>query len=286
MVKSLLAQWPHLLDFVLATRSEWAEVEGVEYPLTKFASMGSALTFPIETIIFSTIALMGMKRAGIDLSPRLWGEVVSVYGDDIVVPVRAVADVVSLLEVFGFKVNTTKSFWTGRFRESCGADFYNGTDVSVVRLRSDPPGSRQDAAQIGKLSDFRNRCYLAGLWRTVGVCDEWLEPLVLAKPFSAKLDTPVPSGTIHRLTFCPLGWDAVFDSSLHRWTRRYSYVRPVRRPYQVDGAGGLMKWFLEASAEWDCFTSDPWTEVHMGQERPREFHINTRGIEVYPDLEG
>lgn len=286
MVRSLLARWPHLLDFVLATRSEWAEVEGVEYPLAKFASMGSALTFPLETIIFSVIAMAGMKRAGIDLSPRLWGDVVSVYGDDIIVPVRAVADVVELLEVFGFRVNATKSFWTGRFRESCGADFYNGTDVSVVRLRSDPPGSRQDAAQIGKLSDFRNRCYLAGLWRTTGVCDEWLEPLVRAKPILASLDTPVPAGTIHRLTLNPIKWDAVFDRNLHRWTRRYAYVKPVRRPYQVDGAGGLVKWFFEAIADENYSTSDPWTEVHMGQERPREFHINTRGIEVYPDIDG
>jgi len=249
MVRNLLYRWPHLVDFVSATRSEWALVEGVEYPLTKFASMGSALTFPIETMIFATIALMGMKRAGITYGPEIWGHVVSVYGDDIIVPVEAVADVVKLLEVFGFRVNTSKSFWTGKFRESCGAEFYDGTDVSVVRLRMDPPGSRQDAAHIGKLSDFRNRCFLAGLWKTAGVCDELLAEFIRAKPVSAKLDTPVPSGTLHKLTFNPIRWDASFDPHLHRWTRKYSYVRPEQRPYEVDGHGGLLKWFYEASLQ-------------------------------------
>jgi len=287
MVTALFHRWPHLTDFVLSARSEWALVGDVEISLAKFASMGSALTFPIETMVFSIIALMGMARSGTTYDPNLWGHVVSVYGDDIIVPVDTVADVVNLLETFGFRVNTSKSFWTGKFRESCGAEFYDGTDVSVVRLRMDPPGSRQDAAQIGKLSDFRNRCFMAGLWKTAGVCDEILTDFVVAKPLSAKLDTPVPSGTLYKTTFNPIRWDASFDTRLHRWTRKYSYVKPERRPYEVDGPGGLLKWFLEASADEDYMeNSDPWTEVHLGQERPRAFHINTRGIEVYPDLDG
>lgn len=285
LVVRLLSRWPHLLDFVLSTRSEWADVNGDEHHLAKFASMGSALTFPIETIIFSIIALMGIERSASTPSPR-WGEVVSIYGDDIIVPVDAVADVVQLLEDFGFRVNKAKSFWTGKFRESCGAEFFNGSDVSVVRLRLDPPGSRQDAAQIGKLADFRNRCYLAGLWKTVKVCDDWLEPLVKVKPYLASLDHPAPSGAVYKLTVNPIRWDARFDAHLQRWVRRYTYVKPEKRPYMVDGLGGILKWFFEAHADESLSTSDPWIEVHLGQERPRTFHINTRGIEVYPDLNG
>ena len=286
MVKYTFYRWPHLLDFALDTRSEWADVNGVEWRLAKFASMGSALTFPFETIIFSIIALMGMKRAGIDPHPINWGAVVSIYGDDIIVPSDAVADVIPLLTVFGFKVNTSKSFWTGKFRESCGAEFYNGTDVSVVRLRQDPPGSRQDAAKIGKFTDFRNRCYNTGLWQTVRACDDLLTKIIPMKPYRASIGSPVPSGTLYKDTFLPIRWDAIFDRGLHRWVRKYSFVKPERRPYEVDGQGGLLKWFYEAHASDNPSTSDPWTEVHIGQERPRAFHINTRGIEVHPDLNG
>jgi hypothetical protein len=288
LVKAMFYRWPHLLDFVLDTRSEWADVNGTEWPLAKFASMGSALTFPLETMVFSIIALMGMKRSGCDTSPKSWGSVVSIYGDDIIIPTDAVADVVNLLSIFGFKVNEDKSFWTGKFRESCGADYYDGIDVSVVRLRLDPPGSRQDAAQIGKFSDFRNRCFRAGLWRTVKHCDEILTDLVKMKPYRTSDNAPVPSGTLFIDTFLPIKWDARYDVHLHRWVRKYSVVKPERRPYTVDGQGGLLKWFLEASSPSSSsyFTSDPWMEIHEGQERPRAFHINTRGIEVHPDLNG
>jgi len=141
LVTTMLANYPHLKRAVAACRSLKADVPGHGVmPLAKFASMGSALTFPIEAMIFSSIIFigiaeeLGLPRVDTDLVLRYRSRV-RVYGDDIVVPVRFVSRVVESLEAFGFKVNASKSFWNGSFRESCGKEYYNGEDVSVFRIR-------------------------------------------------------------------------------------------------------------------------------------------------------
>jgi hypothetical protein len=107
---------------------------------------------------------------------------VRVYGDDIIVPVEYVFAVVSRLEAFGFKVNKNKSFWSGYFRESCGKDYYEGTDVTIVRVRHEWPTRQQDAIQVASLVSLRNQFYLRGLWQTVRFLDEQIERLI---PFPA-----------------------------------------------------------------------------------------------------
>ena len=85
----------------------------------KFSSMGNGFTFPLESLIF-----YALTAACCDAS-----ETVSVYGDDIICPVARVPLVIQVLTAAGFVINTDKSFWTGPFRESCGADYFRGFDV-------------------------------------------------------------------------------------------------------------------------------------------------------------
>jgi hypothetical protein len=157
LVRAMLDNFPNLAEGVDACRSRKADVPGHGVVrLAKFASMGSALTFPIEAMVFSTIIFMAIARAEADREEdesrarvdtgliMRHRSGVRVFGDDIVVPVRFVHRVVEYLELFGFKVNSNKSFWTGRFRESCGKEFYHGHDVSVVRVRRQFPDSRPE----------------------------------------------------------------------------------------------------------------------------------------------
>nr|UJQ85319.1 MAG: hypothetical protein 3 [Leviviridae sp.] len=151
LVRAMLDNYPNLAEGVDACRSRKADVPGHGVVrLVKFASMGSALTFPMEAMVFSTIIFMAIARAIAEERGELrtrvdWNLImryrskVRVFGDDIVVPVRFVRPVVELLETFGFKVNSNKSFWTGGFRESCGKEFYNGHDVSIVKVRREFP---------------------------------------------------------------------------------------------------------------------------------------------------
>lgn len=143
LVEWMLRDWPAVRDAVQATRSETANVLDRTIVLSKFASMGSALCFPIESMVFTTIAFLGLREAYPTVHPdkllkKFQGEV-RVYGDDIIVPVRAAQSVVRLLEAYGLRVNRTKSFWTGMFRESCGKDYFAGVDVTYVKCRRELP---------------------------------------------------------------------------------------------------------------------------------------------------
>jgi hypothetical protein len=92
---------------------------GHRLALEKFSSMGNGFTFPLQSLIFWALA-----RAICDKD-----DVVSVYGDDIILPSARSKDFISLLTCTGFMVNEEKSYTEGPFRESCGRDFYRGLDV-------------------------------------------------------------------------------------------------------------------------------------------------------------
>jgi hypothetical protein len=92
----------------------------------KYAAMGSALTFPVETLLFASIAY----AAGVK------SDDIYVYGDDIIVPSKHVNKVTKLLSKVGFVVNQGKTFSKGQFRESCGIFAYNGYNVTCVYRRT------------------------------------------------------------------------------------------------------------------------------------------------------
>lgn len=146
-----------------ACRTRVISVEGHgDVELKKFASMGSALTFPLQVMLFSSItcaaiALEEGGEFGRTVRSLAYSGFLRVYGDDIIVPAEHYRPVVAGLEAFGLKVNNLKSFSTGLFRESCGADFYSGHDVTpVYRRRRDPEG-RHSTSEVVSLISFANQ---------------------------------------------------------------------------------------------------------------------------------
>jgi len=118
-------------DWALALsygRSEVAQVKTrhgtVDLRLHKFSSMGNAYTFELESLIFYALTVSTCEHLGIETLNR-----VSVYGDDIIVPVEAYVQLCDVLTYCGFVVNPAKSFAAGPFRESCGADLLGGFDI-------------------------------------------------------------------------------------------------------------------------------------------------------------
>jgi len=156
LVRSMFRRYPHLFEAVDATRSRRAVVPGHGViRLAKYASMGSALCFPVEAMVFTTLIFLGIQRS---LNKPLcrkdlhgFSDSVRVYGDDLIVPVDHVTPVVRMLEYFGSRVGTSKSFWTGKFRESCGREYFNGHDVSITRVRQAFPTRQQDVAEVESL---------------------------------------------------------------------------------------------------------------------------------------
>jgi len=180
LVEELLENWPHVNEAFQVTRSLRADVpeQGV-IALQKYASMGSALTFPVEAIVFATIVLTAMSE--FDGKPGSWSMIksyrdrVRVYGDDIIVPTTHAVTVMRALEFYGFKVNSAKSFWTGGFRESCGKEYFLGQDVSIVKFRRMLPQSLQDVDEIVSTVSTRNQLFQAGYTDLVGTLDDVLE---------------------------------------------------------------------------------------------------------------
>ncbi len=244
-VEHLLRLHPHLRGAVFACRSSKAEVLGHGViPLAKFASMGSALCFPIEAMVFATVCFVGIERSlGRQLSRRdiqsLRGKV-RVYGDDIVVPVAHVQAVIETLEYFGFKVNSSKSFWASAFRESCGKEYWAGHDVSIVRVRHLLPASRRNVTELVGAVSLRNQLYKAGLWGSARHLDAILERMI---SFPVVSDT---SPVLGRHSF--LGYDTqrinphTHSPEVKGWT-----VRPVLPKNSIDGYDALLKCFVQAS---------------------------------------
>lgn len=189
-VRLLVRNHAHLFAAVDASRSRKADVPGFGVlRLAKFASMGSALCFPFEAMVFLTLVLLGIDRAS--SAPLTRAELfalrgkVRIYGDDIIVPVEYVRSVVEVLQAFGFVVNDGKSFWTGKFRESCGRDYYHGDDVSFVKVRRMFPTQLKDAQETISLVALRNQLYFAGYWQTCKWLDERLGRLLRNYPVVA-----------------------------------------------------------------------------------------------------
>lgn len=123
-----------LREVVTATRSRTSELPDHSIIRTqKFAPMGSALCFPIESIVFSAITEAAIVEAGGNPIASRY----RVYGDDIIVESEYVEALNRRLAANGFSVNHRKSFTAGGphyFRESCGGEYLNMTDVTPTRI--------------------------------------------------------------------------------------------------------------------------------------------------------
>jgi len=240
-VLAILAPWPSLSEAVQACRSREALLpNGKKLPLVKFASMGSALCFPMEEIVFLSVILLGINH-GKPLNKRgivNFHDALRVYGDDIIVPVDRVDVVVEALQTYGLKVNATKSFWNGQFRESCGGNFYNGEWITPVRVKSLFPITRFDGASIVRTMELSNRLYEYGYWRASRFVLDYLQSL----GFGRKV---VPYGTVAvaPITFQEPTMNYVFDKDLHHWKIRVDVVHVKAPTSELDGLPALSKCF-------------------------------------------
>ena len=244
LVRVMVSRWPHLDKAIDATRSRRAEVpdHGV-IRLAKYASMGSALCFPIEAVVFTTLIFMGIQRSlNVTMNRKdiaSFRDSVRVYGDDLIVPVDHVQSVVQTLEHFGAQVGLDKSFWTGKFRESCGKEYFNGTDVSLVRVRQALPSTTADATEVIATVALRNQLYMHGYWKTVRWLDKQLGDILRYFPFVAPT-----SSVLGRVSF--LGYQSErMHPSLHSPLVR-GYVVQAKAPSdELRDTGALLKCLLK-----------------------------------------
>lgn len=177
---ALIAQiFPSTITRMLAaTRSTHSELpDGRVVKLKKFAPMGSATTFPIQSIAFFSICVGAIAQR----SNEDWASCarhVYVYGDDIIVPVKYADSCIAALEIFGLKVNRDKSFIHGPFRESCGRNALGGIVTTPIRLRSQFPIKRSQTDQIVSLIETSNLLFYKGFWRSSDYIVQRVESII------------------------------------------------------------------------------------------------------------
>jgi hypothetical protein len=147
LCKELFPKWFN--DLLGMLRSPTSKIRGREHELHMVSTMGNGFTFPLQTAIFSCMVEAAARWKyghGYSLNKNTrsrspWSDFnehgeFGVFGDDIIPPEDLTPCVMKLLEMAGFRVNTSKSYQEGPFKESCGADYYVGINVRGVYIKS------------------------------------------------------------------------------------------------------------------------------------------------------
>nr|UJQ85349.1 MAG: hypothetical protein 3 [Leviviridae sp.] len=237
-----------ILDYLEDSRSLHATLpSGRNIVLSKFASMGSALCFPVEAMVFYTLIQCAMHdQDGIRPCSRsiaAYSRKIDVYGDDIIVPVAYADAVVQKLESYSLKVNINKSFRFSHFRESCGADFYKGVAVNPVYAREVPPdaGQKWGPSELMSWNCTADLFYLRGMWHVAQVVRDMVQTAV---------KRPIPrsrypgSGIVHISLLFSTGLR--LNAQTQSWEQRRTQFTPLKRKDNIDGDANacLQHWGL------------------------------------------
>jgi len=249
LVTWMLSDFRHLMKASFACRSANAKLpSGKVIPLRKFASMGSALCFPFEAMVFLGMAVVAaLKTEGVKPTVARIKRVlrkIHVYGDDITVQNKNLGETISVLESAGLKVNRQKTFSAGHFRESCGTDAYMGTLVTPVYVRTLAPRDRCDGSSVSSWISLGNQLYAKGYWRSCSFVRSLVERTVGVVPHVTK-KSPI------------MGWHSMLDhSTIHMWDVALQQFKvrgfamySKRHASKIEGRELLLKWFLTRGKE-------------------------------------
>lgn len=217
----LPARWFELLD---TFRSHITRLpDGKKVILEKFSSMGNGFTFELESLIFFSICKA--------IVPSDEHHLIGVYGDDIIVPRKYASEVITCLETFGFKANSSKTHLAGEYFESCGMDFFSNKAVRPFFLRT------RESASVPFLVQVLNKLRVYSSLNLNGFCDSRFRELWVS--LYKKLDTKTRKCLVPRhygdvgiivsqleapKARCSFGLEDVFKTSVFR-------IRPVTRRY-------------------------------------------------------
>lgn len=213
-------------DAIFMCRSPCGELpDGSSLEYQKVSSMGNGFTFELESLIFWALSRSVAIFYG-EKDQRL-----CVYGDDIIVPSSIAPGLISILGLVGFQANSSKTFVSGPFRESCGKHYFQGVDVSPFYIRKDIDTPERLIWFANSLRRYASR------WGSRSYCDSRFERTYrLAKSFlpSALRSPSVPLASNGKwFSDTALGGD--FDEVTPRFNRRLQtyeaehYVRVFKK---------------------------------------------------------
>jgi len=142
---------PSWFGYMNKCSSRYILQEGELVKLNMFSTMGNAVTFPLETLVFYALGVATVMAEKHDnrlhSSPEERAKV-SVFGDDCIVPTQTAVRFIENCESVGFIANEEKSFYSdgSGFRESCGGDYLRGYNVRPFYLKG-PTSERPSALE-------------------------------------------------------------------------------------------------------------------------------------------
>lgn len=153
---------------LLTIRSPVASFKQFEdIPLPMAGSMGCGFTFPLQTLVFTTILRAIAREAGLD-------QFVSVFGDDCIVDAELLPRIRAFADTVGWKMNVSKSHWEGGFRESCGEDSYHGVNCRPFFVERPNDVHCKQALSAWAIGSYNRAVQATGLYGRTPKCNEWL----------------------------------------------------------------------------------------------------------------
>lgn len=252
--------------------------------LKKFSTMGSAVTFPVETLWFlcaTLAACLVSRRLPFSMkSIRSLVGRVAVYGDDIVVPVDSVNLLLRGLELTYSKPNADKTFTVGNFRESCGLDVMDGVDVSPIYIRKVPDKTKP--ASIASCVDTRNGFYERKfLLHVVATIDQHLDEMGFPIPSKA-----IDSGSFGLTSYVfPLSSEPNkgrrWNGKLQRYEVRTLNFTSKSELHPIGDDSALLQWFTEApgpTTKWESgWRGRPATKYRSGWAACQDLEVPPGG---------
>jgi len=252
VVERLFRRIPSLVEALHSCRTRWISNDidkksPSHYRLRKFSCMGSACTFPVQSYLFSVLAiasvLIARKLPITIVQMRRASQEVRVFGDDIIIPKDGWETLQGLLGHLGLKVNQQKTYDSGSFRESCGLDAFSGTSVTPTYSMTYPEVSRPES--IASCVATHNNLVLQGYYATA----QYVKSRVAMLKRFRLANVPIGSGSF--------GWfDHLWEGNSHldsRWNpllQRIEYRRDMVSSksvrYQLKTGSMLLQFFTVA----------------------------------------
>jgi hypothetical protein len=212
LVKQLFPDY--WFECMYACRSSSTRIpSGEVIRLNKFAPMGSSLCFPVESLVFWSLAVAAILHKHPTLDVFQASKRVYVYGDDLIVRIEDQDAVLQTLPLFDLVFNEKKCCTAGFFRESCGCDAYKGVDITPLRIKC--VWNHRSGKSLVQHVALHNAACRRGLYLLADLIFD-LVSKVRKFPFSERED---PS--------CVCWWD---DRKSGHWIREYN-SRHFKRRY-------------------------------------------------------
>lgn len=210
LVEATFDECPGLLKALQACSTERIKLPGGEViRKNKFASMGSALCFPVMSAVHFTLAVAAISEATGSKVAAIAKEVF-VYGDDLIVKAGYEDILYDAFTKFGLVFNQAKCCTEGQFRESCGIDAFNGVDVTPQRVKTYTNLGKDPATLLHFVAVFHG-LFNRGLWHTAKVYQRAVEDACGKLPCVSKTSKAVgwivPRNHVRAANWQRLKWD-------------------------------------------------------------------------------